>query len=109
MAAKLKDLESIEEILSEMTLQEKAALVIGGSPMSSASFEKYGIPALFMIDCCNGVNTFQYAVDKTYHEAAKALEEKGEPVDREKLTAPCRKRRLRRRRPARRRRPSSRS
>lgn len=86
MAAKLKDLESIEEILSEMTLQEKAALVIGGSPMSSASFEKYGIPALFMIDCCNGVNTFQYAVDKTYHEAAKALEEKGEPVDREKLT-----------------------
>ncbi len=85
MATKLTDLASIESILSEMTVEEKAQLVIGGSPMSSAVIEKYGIPALFMIDCCNGVNTFQYAVDKIYHETAKQLEESGQPVDREQL------------------------
>lgn len=86
MATKLTDLASIEAILSEMTLEEKAQLVIGGSPMSSAAMEKYGIPALFMIDCCNGVNTFQYAVDKIYQETAQQLQESGQPVDREKLT-----------------------
>ncbi len=86
MAAKLTDLASIESILSEMSLEEKAELVIGGSPMSSAAMAKYGIPSLFMIDCCNGVNTFQYAVDKIYQETAKQLEEIGQPVDREKLS-----------------------
>ena len=79
MGAKLSDIESIEEVIREMTLEEKAEFVIGSSPMSSTGFEKYGIPRLWTSDCCNGLNTFQYTVEKTYRE----MEEAGAKIDRE--------------------------
>ena len=73
MGTKLKDMASVEAILNEMSLEEKASLVIGGSPMSSMAMEKYGIPSIWTSDCCNGLNIFQYTVEKTYRalEAAK--------------------------------------
>lgn len=40
MGTKLKDMASVEMILNEMSLVEKASLVIGGSPMSSMAMEK---------------------------------------------------------------------
>ena len=40
MATQLKDLASVEKIIDEMSLEEKATLVIGGSPMSSAKMDK---------------------------------------------------------------------
>ncbi len=86
MATRLIDEASIEAILAEMTPEEKACLVTGGSPMSSMAMEKYGIPAIQTSDCCNGLNTFQYAVEKTYRETAKQLAEAGQPIDREKLS-----------------------
>ena len=41
MGTKLKDMASVEMILNEMSLVEKASLVIGGSPMSSMAIENY--------------------------------------------------------------------
>lgn len=58
MGTKLKDMASVEMILNEMSLVEKASLVIGGSPMSSMAMEKYGIPSIWTSDCCNGLNIF---------------------------------------------------
>jgi len=79
MSVQLTDLDSIEKILEEMSLEEKAVFVIGGSPMSSSPMEKYGIPAIHTNDCCNGLNTFQYAVENAYRE----LKAEGKGGDRE--------------------------
>ena len=83
MGTKLKDMASVEMILNEMSLVEKASLVIGGSPMSSMAMEKYGIPSIWTSDCCNGLNIFQYTVEKTYRALEAAKKEKGEKFDRE--------------------------
>ena len=83
MGTKLKDMASVEAILNEMSLEEKASLVIGGSPMSSMAMEKYGIPSIWTSDCCNGLNIFQYTVEKTYRALEAAKKEKGEKFDRE--------------------------
>lgn len=83
MATQLKDLASVEKIIDEMSLEEKAALVIGGSPMSSAAMDKYGIPSVWTSDCCNGLNMFQYTVEKTYRELAAKKKADGEEFDRE--------------------------
>ena len=76
MGTKLKDMASVEMILNEMSLVEKASLVIGGSPMSSMAMEKYGIPSIWTSDCCNGLNIFQYTVEKTYRALEAAKKEK---------------------------------
>lgn len=83
MATQLKDLASVEKIIDEMSLEEKATLVIGGSPMSSAKMDKYGIPSVWTSDCCNGLNMFQYTVEKTYKELAGKKNANGEEFDRE--------------------------
>ena len=85
MTAKLTDINSIEDVLSEMTLEEKAQFVIGGSPMSSCPMEKYGIPAMQTNDCCNGLNTFQYAVEQQYQEIVKQMKDSGKSIDRESM------------------------
>ncbi len=85
MTTKLHNDESIESILNEMSLKEKATLVIGGSPMSSSEIKKYGIPRIWTSDCCNGLNTFQYTVEKTYRELESQVQEGNELLDREKL------------------------
>ena len=84
MAAKLKDLSSIETILSEMTLEEKAEMIQGSSPFRSAAMEKYGIPAIYMIDTCTGLNLREYLGEAIYQKLAAEAKAKGEPLDREK-------------------------
>lgn len=49
MATRLTNLESIEQIISEMTVAEKAKIVIGGSPFHTEAMEKYGIPSMSML------------------------------------------------------------
>ena len=83
MSTKLTDLASIEKILQEMSQEEKATLVIGGSPMSSIAMETYGIPRIWTSDCCNGLNIFQYTVEKTYRAMEEEKKAKGETFDRE--------------------------
>ena len=84
MAAKLKDLSSIETILSEMTLEEKAEMIQGSSPFRSAAMEKYGIPAIYMVDTCTGLNLREYLGEAIYQKLAAEAKAKGEPLDREK-------------------------
>lgn len=84
MAAKLKDEASIEQILAEMSVEEKARMVIGGTPFHSEKMEKYGIPAMLMLDSCNGINAMEYAGDAAYERAAEEAEKAGAPLDREK-------------------------
>lgn len=83
MSTKLKDEASIEQILQEMTVEEKAKLVTGGSPFASEPMEKYGIPAMFMLDGGTGFNSFQNASEVGFQIAKKSAAEKGEELDRE--------------------------
>lgn len=83
MATKLTSKESIEQIIAEMTVEEKARIVIGGSPFGSEKMEKYGIPSMTMFDSCNGLNEMEYAGEKIYKMLSAQAEEAGAPLDRE--------------------------
>lgn len=61
--AKLKDKESIEALLGEMTLDEKLGLMSGGSIFRSAALEKYGIPSALLMDGGTGFNTMQMGME----------------------------------------------
>ena len=63
MATKLTDFGSIEAIITEMTLEEKARLVTGGSPFATCAIERFGIPSVRLLDGCTGVNLVQYYGD----------------------------------------------
>ena len=84
MATKLTDYASIETILEEMTLEEKARLVIGGSPFHTEAIPEYGIPAMYMIDSGNGLNSLEYLGEKVYAKLAADAVAAGQPLDREK-------------------------
>ncbi len=84
MSAKLTDRESVKQIISEMTLEEKARMVIGGSPFHTEAMPEYGIPAMYMIDSCNGLNSMEYTGEKIYQKLAADADSAGHPLDREK-------------------------
>ena len=84
MPTKLTDHESVGKIVKEMTLEEKARMVIGGSPFHTEAMPEYGIPAMYMIDSCNGLNSLEYAGEKVYQKIAADAIEAGQPLDREK-------------------------
>ncbi len=84
MATQLKDLQSIEDILREMTLEEKAEMIQGSTPFRSAALPKYGIPAIYMVDTCTGLNLREYVGEALYQKIAAEKEAQGEPLDREK-------------------------
>lgn len=84
MKTQLTNLESVEKIVVEMTVEEKARMVIGGSPFHTEAMPEYGIPAMCMIDSCNGLNSMEYASEGLYQEIAAKAEADGEPLDREK-------------------------
>lgn len=84
MAVKLTNEASIEKILSEMTLEEKAEMIQGSSPFRSAAMPKYGIPAIYMIDTCTGMNMREFYGESVYQKLAAEAEAAGKPLDREK-------------------------
>lgn len=84
MATKLTNRASVEQIISEMTVEEKARMVIGGSPFHTEAIPEYGIPAMYMIDSCNGLNSLEYLGEKVYHKLAADAQAAGQPLDREK-------------------------
>lgn len=70
MTVKLSDRASVEQVLSEMTLDEKCELLTGGLPYGLRGNERLGIPDVIMNDSCAGVNFRQlfatlYAQEKT--------------------------------------------
>ena len=77
MATQLKDSASVEAILSEMTLEEKAQMIQGGTPFRSAAMPKYGIPALYMIDTTTGLNLREYIGEALYGKLAAEAEAAG--------------------------------
>lgn len=84
MATQLKNIQSIEAILSEMTLEEKAEMIQGSSPFRSAAMPKYGIPPIYMIDTCTGLNLREYLGEAIYQQLSAEAEKNGTPLDREK-------------------------
>lgn len=96
MATKLTDPASIDLLISEMTVAEKARLVIGGSPWCTEELPEYGIPKLFMLDSCNGLNLMEYESEFVYRDLEKQATAAGTPLDREKngwvLRSHCRRR-----------------
>lgn len=83
MATQLTDHKSVEQIVSEMTVEEKARMVIGGSPFHTEAMTEYGIPTMFMLDSCNGFNSMEYVGEKIYLKLAADAEAAGQPLDRE--------------------------
>lgn len=84
MATKLTDHASVEQIIREMSVEEKARMVIGGAPFHTEAIPEYGIPAMSMIDSCNGLNSMEYAGEKIYQKIVAEAEAAGKPLDREK-------------------------
>lgn len=60
---KLTDLDSIETVLQEMTLDEKLYMLTGGSGFGTKGISRLGIPAMMMVDSASGVNLAQYYGD----------------------------------------------
>lgn len=71
MKPMLTDAASVEKVVQAMTLQEKARMVIGGSPFHTEAMPEYGIPAMYMLDSCNGVNSLEYAGENLYQSIAQ--------------------------------------
>lgn len=46
---------TVEEVLDQMTLEEKAALCVGAGPWKTASFERLGVPEITLTDGPHGV------------------------------------------------------
>ena len=84
MATKLTDVSSVDQVLAELTLEEKARLVIGGAPFHTEAIPEHGIPAMYMIDSCNGLNSMEYAGERVYQKLSADAEAAGQPLDREK-------------------------
>lgn len=84
MKPMLTDAASVEKVVQAMTLQEKARMVIGGSPFHTEAMPEYGIPAMYMLDSCNGVNSLEYAGENLYQSMTQQAEQVGQPLDREK-------------------------
>lgn len=63
MGKKLTDKASIPALIQEMTLEEKAGLITGASPFHTRALEKYGIPAVLLLDGGTGVNNMQLTID----------------------------------------------
>ena len=84
MATKLTDYASVEKILQEMRVEEKARMVIGGTPFHTEAIPEYGIPAMYMIDSCNGLNSLEYLGERVYQKVAADADAAGQPLDREK-------------------------
>lgn len=74
MTTQLKDIQSIEAILSEMTLEEKAEMIQGSSPFRSAAMPKYGIPPIYMIDTCTGLNLREFLGEAIYQQLSAEAE-----------------------------------
>ena len=56
-------MDKIDEILQEMTLADKIALCSGKNFWETKSYEKYGIPSLFMCDGPHGLRKQESAAD----------------------------------------------
>ncbi|MDP4093882.1 MAG: glycoside hydrolase family 3 C-terminal domain-containing protein [Bacillota bacterium] len=59
MSTVLKDKASIPEVIKEMTLEEKALLLTGASPLSTYGIKRLGIPSALFIDGGTGINFMQ--------------------------------------------------
>ncbi len=60
---RLKDRSSVKKIIGQMTLEEKAGALTGGSLFFGTGLEKYGIPSLYFLDGGTGANYFQMYLD----------------------------------------------
>lgn len=69
MSTKLTDKKSIQAVIEEMTLEEKASLITGGSTFYTHAIERLGIPAALLTDGGTGLNTKFIYMDALYrHE-----------------------------------------
>jgi beta-glucosidase len=81
IATKLTDIASVEAIINEMTIPEKAACITGGSSFYTRAMEKYGIPKLLLLDGGTGFNTGEMFLECAFQEYAKKRDEEGKPID----------------------------
>lgn len=74
---------TIEELLEQMTLEQKARMVIGGTPFHTEAIPELGIPSMYMLDSCNGVDFLEEMAERVYMGVAAKAAAAGAPLDRE--------------------------
>ena len=87
MFSKLTDRDSIDEVIKAMSLEEKASLLIGDSPFRTKAFEKYGIPALVVMDGGTGFNSIQDEQEKAFRAYCKRRSIAGNPVSEDEFVS----------------------
>lgn len=83
MSTKLTDIKSIEQIIQEMSLEEKAIIITGGSPFATESMEQYGIPSAVFLDGATGFNSMQFGAETGFKMAMDEMKASGRAMDRE--------------------------
>ena len=77
MSTKLTDLQSIEQIIREMSLEEKATIITGGSPFAAESMEQYGIPSAVLLDGATGFNSMKFGAEIGFKMAMDEMRSSG--------------------------------
>lgn len=72
MSIKLAE-NTVEQIISEMTIEEKEQLTTGGLPYGTAAIERFGIPAALSKDSMAGINFRQLFADYCSMETGEGI------------------------------------
>ena len=80
MAENIKYLASSDDIISRLSLEEKARFVIGDSPFRTKGIEHLGVPPLVVMDGGTGFNSIQDEQEKAYRAYCRRRSLAGIPV-----------------------------
>ena len=75
MAIRLTE-DTIEQVIKEMTLEEKVRLTTGGLPYGTAAIERFGIPNALTKDSMAGMNFRQLFADYCSMETGEGILER---------------------------------
>lgn len=84
MSTKLTDRASVKAIINEMSLEEKAGVITGGSLFYTESVEKYGIPKALFLDGGTGINYGQLSLEMVFQAYYEVT---GRKLDKEEFTS----------------------
>jgi beta-glucosidase len=87
MAENIKYLASPDDILSRLSLEEKARFVIGDSPFRTKYLERLGVPPLVVMDGGTGFNSIQDEQEKAFRAYCKRRSLAGIPVSEDEFVS----------------------
>lgn len=87
MAENIKYLASPDDIISRLSLEEKARFVIGDSPFRTKYLERLGVPPLVVMDGGTGFNSIQDEQEKAFRAYCKRRRLAGIPVSEDEFVS----------------------